>query len=353
MDTIHEPGDGVMTTELPLQDDLLAHDMDSLWTRLVAPPTAPAPSAVPHLWPASDVRRLIERAGESVSLADAERRVVMLVNPGLKHRAATSATLQANLQLVLPGETARAHRHTMSAIRFVISGSGAHTTVEGEQVTMRPGDLILTPNWTWHDHVNSGNEPMLWLDGLDRPMVTLLEQEVFEPYHQERQDVVNGVDRSSRVLSGHRLTPPGTLAAGVGSPVANYPWSQTEPALAAAAEEGVVTPYDDAILEYTDPRNGGPVTPTIGCYAQWIRPGVSTAAHRQTCTTIYYVVRGSGVTSVDDRELAWQPGDTFVVPSWAVHAHRNLSASSEAVLFSYSDAPALRSLGLYREQAAD
>jgi gentisate 1,2-dioxygenase len=344
------------TPKAQLHDELLAHDMDALWTRFAAPPSAPAPSAVPFLWPFSDVDRLMTRAGESVSMEDAERRVVMLVNPGLRHRGATSATLQCNFQLVLPGETARAHRHTMSAIRFVVSGSGACTTVEGEQVTMRPGDLILTPSWTWHDHVNDGGEPMLWLDGLDRPLVSTLEQEVLEPYHQAQQDVTSGVDRTSRVLATSRLTPvDGSvgLAAHGSTPVACYPWSHTEPALATAAAEGVVTPHDDVLLEYTNPATGGPVTKTIACFAQWLRPGVATDAHRQTSTTVYHVVRGSGRTTVDGVDLAWQRGDTFVVPSWARHQHHNGSTTGEAVLFSYSDEPALRALGLYREQNDD
>ena len=71
-------------------------------------------------------------------------------NPSLP-RGATH-TLFCALQLIRGGEIAPAHRHTQSALRFVIEGTGAYTAVDGEKTYIDPGDFIVTPAWCWHDH---------------------------------------------------------------------------------------------------------------------------------------------------------------------------------------------------------
>ena len=150
-------------------------------------PPEPRPEAVPVLWHYDDLRPLLMEAGRLLTEKEAERRVLILENPGLRGRSRATGSLYAGLQLILPGEVARCHRHATSALRFVIEGTGAYTAVEGERTTMSPGDFILTPSWTYHDHGNPGDEPTVWLDGLDIPIVNLFDTSFAEHYPGEVQ----------------------------------------------------------------------------------------------------------------------------------------------------------------------
>src|ERR1700724_1217385 len=199
--------------------------------------TEPQRKAVPYLWHWRDVRPQAMRAAELVGTQQAERRVLRLTNPKLP-AASASATLVANIQIVMPGEIARAHRHSAAALRLIIEGRGGYTVVNGERVPMYPGDLVLTPNWSWHDHANDTDAPMIWLDGLDTPLVRMLEAGFYEEYQQERQDLAPPVNASEW----------------------HYPMSEMRAALQrlAAADTG-----EEVILEYINRRTGGPVMPTI------------------------------------------------------------------------------------------
>ncbi len=289
-------------------------------------PPEPAPSALPWHWSYPAVRSaLLESASVPATDPDArERRVLLLANPGLGGRAATTPTLVAGVQLLLPGEVARAHRHTTAAVRFVIEGRGAHTVTGGERVPMAPGDLVLTPNWAWHDHESESGEPVLWLDGLDLPLVRSMQVGFFERHPQERQPV-----------DPNRHT--GTV---------HYPWAATHEALleraASSTGDGMVT------VDYVNPVTGGPVTPTVGCRAHLLRPGGTSRRRQETASAVMHVVRGEGVSVVGDSEVAWSEGDVFVVPGWAPAAHANRSGREAAILVAVTDEPALRALGLYR-----
>ena len=138
----------------------------------------PCSEAVPYLWRWRDLRPQAMRAAELVGTQQAERRVLRLTNPNLP--GAASNTLVANIQIVMPGEIARAHRHSAAALRLIIEGRGGYTVVNGERVPMCPGDLVLTPSWSWHDHANDTGAPMIWLDGLDTPLVRMLEAGFYE-----------------------------------------------------------------------------------------------------------------------------------------------------------------------------
>jgi gentisate 1,2-dioxygenase len=310
------------------------------------PSGTPQTTVRPHLWRWDDVYDTLMQAGELVSMEFAGRRTIRLFNPGIVGRPSTTHTLHMSVQLVKPGEVAECHRHTMAALRFVVQGNGAYTTVEGVQCRMAPGDLILTPQWTWHDHTNDGTEPMVWLDGLDIPLVQALQQVAFEPFREERQPVTCDSDA---VGSLHSLLGSGAAAAGPANPYYHYRWADAAAALATLARTTEPDPYDAYRLDYRNPANAGPTLPTIGCALTLLPPGQETRAHRHTSTVIYHAFRGRGTTYVGDERLDWGPGDTFVVPLW--HAHRHAGgAGEEAVLFSMSDAPVIRALGLYREE---
>jgi len=336
------------TVEL-LNREMAEKNLSGYWSLgMEGLPPEPMTSVEPYLWKWRDVHGSLVRAGEVISLENSERRVVRLVNPGLdrRHGFATHA-LQISFQYVKPGENARAHRHTPAALRFVIEGNGAYTTVNGQQCVMEPGDLILTPKLTWHDHSNDSQQPMIWLDGLDFPLITALHQVMQERYSERRQPIEKSSEEvMSRLGSSIRHGLPLT-------DFFHYKWRDTEQALhALTADISRRNPCDGYLLEYRNPLTGGPTMTTIECAVQLLSPGDRTKTHRHTSTVIYHAFRGSGITQIGGRSFEWEQGDSFVVPLWHQHCHLNRSASDEAILFSMSDAPVLRALDLYREERA-
>ena len=312
-------------------------------------PAEPQSAAVPYVWRYQDLRPYMLHFAEVLSLQEAERRVLMLVNPGLQEPPATVNSLYAGIQIILPGETAQAHRHTASAFRFIIEGQGAYTTVNGERVDMHPGDLLLTPGWHWHDHSHEGTGPMMWLDGLDYPLVNKLEAGFFELLGQRMQESTIPDNFSSRKFIHGRLSPRWETPGGAHSPIGNYPWKETELAFSEIGDDAEGSQTEGIILEYTNPWTGGPVMPTMSCRVSRLRPGFQGIPHKHTASTIYHVIRGQGESIVNGDRLSWGEHDTFCVPGWAQYEHMNLSTSQDAILFSYSDEPVMRALGLYRE----
>ncbi|MFQ6027878.1 MAG: cupin domain-containing protein [Dehalococcoidia bacterium] len=332
--------------------ELEAFSVAPLWTVQESALThEPKSQAVPHRWRWRELRPQALRATELIGTQDAERRVLMLLNPGLNGRTATTNSLFSGLQIVMPGEAARAHRHSPSALRFIIESVGGYTNVNGDQIPMYPGDLVLTPNWNWHDHGNDTDQPIIWLDGLDLPLVTMLESVFFELYPEDVQPITQPVDFSLSQYGAGGLQPVWEQATALHSPLMHYPWDRTWQTLQGLAPIADGTPHDGIILEYQNPHTGGPVMPTIGCYVQLLRPGESTQAHRHTASSVYHVVEGSGYSVVDGEQLDWENKDVFCVPGWAYHEHVNASNTEPAVLFSFTDLPMLKSLGLLREQA--
>ena len=340
--------DSVALDSIALLDrDMAGKNLSGYWSLgMEGLPPHPMTAVEPHLWKWADVHESLLRAGEVISLEQSERRVVRLVNPGLKEQPFATHTLQISFQYVKPGENARAHRHTPAALRFVIQGNGAYTTVNGQQCVMERGDLILTPKLSWHDHSNESQEPMLWLDGLDFPLVQALHQ-VMQERHSERRQAI---DKSSEEVMD-KLGP--SLRHGM--PLADffhYKWRDTERALRALAQSPAARDrFDGYLLEFRNPLTGGPTMTTIQCAVQLLTPEDETETHRHTSTVIYHVFRGTGATEIGERRFDWQQGDSFVVPLWHAHRHLNRSSSEDAILFSMSDAPALKALDLYREES--
>jgi gentisate 1,2-dioxygenase len=329
-------------------------DIQPLWKELgTLLPPAPTSKAVPFLWRYDSVRPALLEAGAVISAEEAERRALMLINPGMKEKSAAAADLYAAIQMVLPGEIAPAHRHVAAALRLVIEGSGGYTAVNGERTQMEPGDLVLTPSWAWHDHGNSGEEPVIWLDGLDLPFVNDVEANFFGGGLENPQEEAVPADQSARLHAAGGLVPVREEPwPHLYSPIVNYRWSRVRPVLEDALADGVGSPYDGALFEYANPLTGGPVLPTISCFAQALAAGAHTEAHRHTTSAVYHVVAGSGTTIVDGQEIEWGPKDTFAVPGWAVHEHVNASGEP-AFLFSFTDHAVLRPLGLVRGETAE
>lgn len=299
------------------------------------------PPVVPKIWRWRDIYPALQRAAEVVRIGeDTFRRANGMVTG--------SRTLTAGFQYVAPGESAGAHRHTASALRFVVQGRGGYTTSDGVQMLMEPGDLLTQPNWTWHDHNNFGNEPQIWLDGLDARIVQYLDASIHEEWKEGNVQPLTG----SSTDFMQRITPvraPSLSKVPRRMPV-HYRWEDTFKALRAEAAAGSPDPYDGYILEYTDPISGGHTFTTISCRVQMLLPGQSTKFHSHTSTTIYHAVSGEGMIRIDKKdptEFDWGPKDTFIVPPRRWHQHVNTSKSEPAILFSESDLPILEALDLY------
>ncbi|HEU4345055.1 MAG TPA: cupin domain-containing protein [Candidatus Binatia bacterium] len=299
----------------------------------------------PYLWKWQEIYEGLNWSGKLITTGEAGRRTIQLRNPGLP--AGMTNTIHFSVQLVNPGEIAAAHRHTAAAIRFVLKGSQkAYTVVEGERFPMGEGDLITTPNWTWHDHFNGSDGPIVWLDGLDVRLVTHLGAMIQENFKKDQQPIEKPDDYSSKVFSHAR---PAWIKSSFVAPPYRYPWAETYANLVALKQsEG--DPFDGILLQYSNPFTGGPTLQTFSCMIQLLRPNEKTRSHRHTSTTVYHGFRGRGVTKVSANNLAWDQGDIFVVPSWQWHSHEN-STDQDAILFSITDRPATEALGLYREEA--
>jgi gentisate 1,2-dioxygenase len=321
------------------------HHLTPLWEVLgdlvIPQPNSPC---VPALWQYATLREHLLKSGELITAKEAERRVLILENPALRGQSCLTNTLYCGLQLILPGETAPTHRHTQSALRFVVEGEGAYTAVDGERVTMHPGDFIITPSWAWHDHGNPGAVPVIWMDGLDIPLIRTLDAGFAERYPDEIQPATKPDGESSQRF-GMNMLPVNYTATSRTSPIFCYPYERSRNALEKLARSGAIDPVDGVKMQYTNPATGGFAMPTIGTFIQWLPRGFRGESARVTDGTIVHVVEGSGRSVIGDQSFQWNAKDIFVVPSWAACRHES---DTDAVLFSFSDRPVQQALGLWR-----
>jgi len=327
-------------------DKISKHDMTPLWEVLKNLVTKePASKCVPALWKFKEARQLVLEAGEVITAEEAERRVLVLENPGLRGQSRITNALFAGIQLILPGEIAPAHQHVASAIRFVLDGEGAYTAVEGEKAMMSPGDFILTPNWAPHDHGNTSDKPMLWLDVLDMPTINHFETSFATHFDDAMQNTARQ-DGDSLDRYGSGVLPDGAPVALKRSPVINYTYARTRPILERLKKAGDIDKRHGARVRYVNPITGGWVMPTMGAHLALLPKGFKGESYRSTDGTIFVCAEGEGSTKVDGVELEWTQNDVFVVPPWKRYSH---SATKESVLFSISDRPAQEALGIWRE----
>ena len=323
-----------------------AQHMAPLWTRLKSlVPEAPKPVGVAHRWAYADVRPYVLESAEHISAKEAERRVMILENPGLRGSSQITNSLYAGLQLIMPGEVAPAHRHTQSALRFVIEGSGAYTAVDGEKAVMQPGDFVITPSWTWHHHGHDGSGPMVWLDGLDIPLVAFFNS-TFREDHAEEEAAVTRPTGDAMARYGSGLLPVGWRNGSLNSPVFSYPYARTREALHALTKAAAPDAHLGHLMRYINPADGGWAMPTIATMIRLLPQGFSTLPYRSSDSTVFVVVEGRGDISVSGQRLELTPHDVVVVPGWMAYT---LHANDDLVLFSYSDRVAQEKLGFFRE----
>ena len=321
----------------------LAPLWEVLYKILVKEPTSAASA---HLWDYAALRPHLLESADVISAAEAERRVLVLENPSMRGKTCLTETLYGGLQLIMPGEVAPAHRHTPSALRFIVEGSGAYTSVDGERAYMEPGDLILTPSWCWHDHGHDGDQPVVWLDGLDIPLMQHLGPIFTELYPDEIYPPGKPTgDTVARYGAG--MLPMGETYRQPSSPAFHYPYARTRETLTQLARADSWDACHGIKMEYVNPANGGPVMPTLSTYMQHLPKSFAGEVYRSTAAWAYCVVEGSGRTVIDGQSFEWHPHDVFIVPTWLPHRHE---ADDDSFLFSFSDRGLHEKLGIWREQ---
>lgn len=337
--------------ELPQDylDELEAMSVTPLWPSLrqVLPYDAPSRATRPYHWDYTAIRPYLMRAGDLTPIEKAERRVLVLANPGLGiETMRATPSIYVGLQLINPGETAPRHRHTPTAVRFVIEGSGGYTVVEGEKLPMEKGDLILTPTGQWHDHGHEGDGPVVWLDALDLPTVYYLEASYCIEGTVEPPD--NRADASQWRYRRAGLVPFQALSRSSGAyPLRRYPWSEVRAAL---MDMALATDMGDIVqLAYVNPETGEECLPILGFSAQMLRPGEEARPLRRSASSVMHVIEGEGESEVDGESFAWRECDTLSLPTHAAVTHRNKSAREPAFLFHIDDAPLHRKLGFFEE----
>jgi gentisate 1,2-dioxygenase len=318
-----------------------------LWPSLrsVLPHGVPGRRTLPVLWRYQDVRPNLLRAGELAPIERAERRVLVLCNPGLGlENMQATPTIYVGLQLIQPGETAPNHRHTPSAIRFVVEGAGGFTVVDGERLPMERGDLILTPSGLWHEHGHDGQGPVVWLDALDLPLIYGIDASyaVEGPSQVLTKPTDDGPTRFRRA----GVIPYSTLDAPVPAyPLLRFPWRDVRESLVALAG---VTARDKAVhLAYVHPQTGRECLPTLGFSALLLRPGQAVTLPRRSASAVLHVIEGRGQASLCGIDHAFEESDTFAVPNHEAVALQNASSTRECCLFMVDDAPLHRKLGIY------
>lgn len=304
--------------------EIAALDMKPLWERVMR--LKPGTAAQGAIWRWTDTRPLLARACELITARQAERRVLMLENPALAGTTFITPTLYAGLQAILPGEIAPTHRHTPNALRFIMEGEGAYTAVDGERIAMRPGDFVVTPGWTWHDHGNLGTQPVVWLDGLDTAFANMLGAHFREDYPEESQPA----------------------SASEGASILSYPYERTLELLEKLAKSGDPHASHGWRLRYTDPVTGRDPFPTMTAFMQQLPKGFAGRHCRSTDGAVHCVVEGEGSVDIGAAHFEFAPHDVFVVPSWEPY---RLAAATACVIFSYSDRVAQEALGFWREES--
>jgi len=342
------PKDNIVGARQAYYDKIDKYDMAPLWEVLKNYVTKePKPKCAPMLWKFEDAKKLVMEAGDVITAEEAERRVLVLENPALRGQARATNTLFAGIQLILPGEIAEVHRHVSSAIRFVLDGQGAYTAVEGEKTIMSPGDFVITANWAPHDHGNTSEKPMMWLDVLDMPTVNHFETSFAEHFDEKMQKETHQ-DGDSLAFYGSGVLPDGTKANPKRTPIINYTYARTRPILERMVKAGEIDKRHGARAHYINPTTGGPVLPTMGAGLALLPQGFKGEEYRSTDGTIFVCAEGKGVTTIGGKPYEWTQNDVFVVPPWTPYSHK---AEKESVLFSISDRPAQEALGIWREAA--
>ena len=336
--------------DLPQQyrDDLKNLNLVPLWPslRAVLPPQVPTRQTQPTCWAYRDLKPLLLQAGELTPIEKAERRVLVLANPGhVLENMKASAAMYLGMQLLLPGEWAPSHKHTPNAVRMIVEGEGAYTTVDGEKCPMSRGDLILTPTGLWHEHGHDGQDPVVWLDVLDLPLVYYMEAS----YHinGERQTVQPGQGDRRNVRAG--VAPTRMFERNAKAyPMLRYPWADTRAALLALAADAAAP--ECVQVTYINPETGGDVQNILGFYALMLRPGQSLRLPARSPAQVFHLIEGAVQAQIVDQTFTLAEADTCCAPGYEAVTLKNLRSDAPSFVFIADESPLHRKLGVYENR---
>ena len=330
------------------RDELKALNLVPLWPSLrgVLPPKIPTRQTQPIHWPYQSLRPLLLKSGELTPIEKAERRVLVLANPGHGlDKMQASAAIYLGMQLLMPGEWASSHRHTPNAVRMIVEGEGAYTTVNGEKCPMSRGDLILTPTGQWHEHGHDGTEPVIWLDVLDLPLVYYMEasyhidgeRQTVSPGHGEKKYTVSGVV-PSKVFDRQRKD----------YPILRYSWADTQKALESLAMD---EPQLDAVqVTYVNPETGTDAENILGFYALMLRPGQTLRLPARSPAQVFHIIEGHALAKILDQEFDLAEADTCCAPGYESVTLKNLNSDQPTFIFIADESPLHRKLGVYENR---
>ena len=305
--------------------------LSPLWERKAR--LVPGSDCVPAIWRYAQMRPLLAEAAELITKKQAERRVLVMENPSLRGTSFITNALYAGLQIIKPGEVAPSHRHTPSALRFVVEGEGAYTAVSGQRLPMRPGDFVVTPPWAWHDHANEGDEPVVWLDGLDTPFAQLFGAHFRENWPEDRYPLNDGRAAQQQLQQ---------------QPPLHYAFADTLDTLRTMARDVAPHPAHGHRLRYGGDAHTGHPFRTMAAFMQRLPAGFRGRPQQSTDGTVFNVAQGSCRVEMAGAVHELLPHDTFVVPPWEP---LRFEADDEALLFSFSDRAAQEALGYWREES--
>ena len=337
--------------DLPAEyrEALTKQNLVPLWPSLrgVLPANRPQLQTRATQWRYEDIRPLLMQAGELTPMEKAERRVLVLANPGHGlQKMQASAAMYLGMQLLLPGEWAPAHRHTPNAVRMIVEGGGASTTVNGERCEMSRGDLVLTPTGQWHEHGHDGTEPVIWLDVLDLPLVYYMEasyhidgpRQTVKPSHGDRTYARGGV-----------VPAPNFERSQADYPMLRYPWVEVRAALESLAAE---QPDLEAVqVVYINPETGGHTQNILGFYALMLRPGQTLQLPERSPAMVFHMIEGGSEVSVDAQRFTLERADTCCAPGYMPVRLKNTSSSAPAFIFIADETPLHQKLGVYEVRA--
>jgi gentisate 1,2-dioxygenase len=256
-----------------------------------------------------------------------------------------SAAMYLGMQLLMPGEWAPSHRHTPNAVRMIVEGEGAYTTVDGEKCPMSRGDLILTPTGLWHEHGHDGTDPVIWLDVLDLPLVYYMEAS----YHVNGDRQAVHVGRGDKQYAHGGVVPTHVFERSKKAyPMLRYAWTDAKAALQTLAA-------DDPGLEhvqvtYTNPETGTDAENILGFYALMLRPGQSLRLPARSPAQVFHVIEGSVQADIVNSSFNMVEADTCCAPGYEAVTLKNLHANQASFLFIADESPLHRKLGVYESR---
>lgn len=309
---------------------------------------------VAHVWQWRDIEKYLMTLVRLCPLELTERQSVLLTNPAYgKHGVKVTNTIRIAISIYKNGDIAHPHLHTPNASRTIISEGGGYTEIEGERIKTHRGDLVFTPNGTWHGHGNLDADPVIWADTLDWPLMDYLGCVAVRSDADgapEREDLK--ADFSKRFFGRGGIRPmfaPRFRGSGIGvTPKFLYEGHDIRGALDdMSAYDGDI--YEGVQIELVNPLTGGSVFPTLSYRAQLLRSGLTTRPFRHAASQLFFVLEGEGFTEVNGERFSWAKNDFLIVPSHDWRSH-TVTGQNDAILYSVTDAPLMEAAGMYRAQ---